>query len=155
MGGGSSHLANKREVLQADLKGFINGGRAAAAPEVTVDFSKWLEGRGSLSAVTIVFLTDITFPLKFPQASISSLPGAAWLWLSLLVFSPGQTRLPDILLCRSMWQRDFILFALEEQHVSCSCQEQLQTHKKARGKGLCQFVSLFVPFYCVAVLVRA
>lgn len=44
--------------------------------------------------------------------------------------SPGQTRLPDILVCCSMWQLDFILFTLEEQHISCSCQEQLQTHEK-------------------------
>lgn len=102
-------------------------------------------GKGSLSAETI-FLTDITFPLKVPQASI---PGAAWLWLSQLVFSPGQTRLLDILLCRTMWQQDFILFTLEEQHISCSCQEHLQTHKK---EGKRQTLALPVCFHFCPIL---
>lgn len=47
---------------------------------------------------------------------------------------PGQTRLPDILLCCSMWQRVFILFTLEGQCVSHSCQVQLWTHQKEGRK---------------------
>lgn len=125
--GGESSLANKRHILQADEEG-SSVGPAAAACEVAVDFSKWLEGRGSLSrhqkpSFSLPYRQNVSFEVPIP-----SLPGAAWLWLRLLVFP--QTRLPDILPCCSMWQRDFILFTLEEQHISCSCQAQLPTHKK-------------------------
>lgn len=82
-------------------------------------------------------------------------PFSPWCCLALVEsvsVSPGQTRLPDILLCCSMWQQDFILFTLEEQHISCSCQEQLQTHekegKRQRALPVCFPFCLILLCYC-------
>lgn len=138
-------------------------GWAAAAPELTQDFSKWPEGRGwnLLSPSrdqkpSFLFLTDVTFPLKFPWAPVPSPPGAAWPRLGLLAFPPAR---PDFLtfFCAAVCGNEILFYLLWKGNASaiaakCSCGP---TRKKAGNQGLCRLASLFVPFYCIIVLARA